>query len=178
MADITGTDTPFGDFFDDLTKTRWADCEPRQRGQRVLVQGAAGAVGQPLLTSAVCRGGSSQFHYKLGIPGELMVFSSFDVVVAITVLCFIADASGAVREMARVLRPRRTSRARRARAVPLGHDPLLARLVWLIDLDGGPFPRCQRAAHACRTGRAFGHDHLRRRILPADWQTRTDVGAT
>ncbi len=31
--------------------------------------------------------------------------ASFDVVVAITVLCFVAEASGAVREMARVLRP-------------------------------------------------------------------------
>ena len=31
--------------------------------------------------------------------------ASFDVVVAITVLCFLTDASGAVREMARVLRP-------------------------------------------------------------------------
>ena len=31
--------------------------------------------------------------------------ASFDVVVAITVLCFFTDASGAVREMARVLRP-------------------------------------------------------------------------
>ena len=31
--------------------------------------------------------------------------ASFDVVVAITVLCFVADASGAAREMARVLRP-------------------------------------------------------------------------
>ena len=31
--------------------------------------------------------------------------ASFDVVVAVTVLCFVADASGAVREMARVLRP-------------------------------------------------------------------------
>jgi ubiquinone/menaquinone biosynthesis C-methylase UbiE len=31
--------------------------------------------------------------------------ASFDVVAAITVLCFVADASGAVREMARVLRP-------------------------------------------------------------------------
>ena len=31
--------------------------------------------------------------------------ASFDVVVAVTVLCFLADASGAVREIARVLRP-------------------------------------------------------------------------
>lgn len=31
--------------------------------------------------------------------------ASFDVVVAITVLCFVPDAAGAVREMARVLRP-------------------------------------------------------------------------
>ena len=31
--------------------------------------------------------------------------ASFDIVVAVTVLCFLADASGAVREMARVLRP-------------------------------------------------------------------------
>lgn len=31
--------------------------------------------------------------------------ASFDVVVAVTVLCFVADAGGAVREMARVLRP-------------------------------------------------------------------------
>lgn len=31
--------------------------------------------------------------------------ASFDVVVAVTVLCFVADAAGAVREMARVLRP-------------------------------------------------------------------------
>lgn len=31
--------------------------------------------------------------------------ASFDVVVAITVLCFVSDALGAVREMARVLRP-------------------------------------------------------------------------
>ena len=31
--------------------------------------------------------------------------ASFDIVVATTVLCFLADASGAVREMARVLRP-------------------------------------------------------------------------
>lgn len=31
--------------------------------------------------------------------------ASFDVVVSITVLCFVADAAGAVREMARVLRP-------------------------------------------------------------------------
>ena len=31
--------------------------------------------------------------------------ASFDVVVAITVLCFVADAAGALREMARVLRP-------------------------------------------------------------------------
>ena len=31
--------------------------------------------------------------------------ASFDVVAAITVLCFVADASGAVRETARVLRP-------------------------------------------------------------------------
>ena len=31
--------------------------------------------------------------------------ASFDVVAANTVLCFVADASGAVREMARVLRP-------------------------------------------------------------------------
>ncbi len=31
--------------------------------------------------------------------------SSFDVVVAVTVLCFVADADTAVREMARVLRP-------------------------------------------------------------------------
>jgi SAM-dependent methyltransferase len=38
---------------------------------------------------------------------ELLPFpdASFDVVVAITVLCFVADATGAVREMARVLRP-------------------------------------------------------------------------
>ena len=31
--------------------------------------------------------------------------ASFDVVVAVTVLCFLVDASGAVREMARLLRP-------------------------------------------------------------------------
>ncbi|MDP1966205.1 MAG: methyltransferase domain-containing protein [Reyranella sp.] len=31
--------------------------------------------------------------------------STFDVVVSVTVLCFVADAAGAVREMARVLRP-------------------------------------------------------------------------
>ena len=31
--------------------------------------------------------------------------ASFDVVIAVTVLCLVADASGAVREMARVLRP-------------------------------------------------------------------------
>jgi 2-polyprenyl-3-methyl-5-hydroxy-6-metoxy-1,4-benzoquinol methylase len=31
--------------------------------------------------------------------------ASFDVVVAVTVLCFVPDAAGAVREMARVLRP-------------------------------------------------------------------------
>jgi ubiquinone biosynthesis O-methyltransferase len=31
--------------------------------------------------------------------------ASFDVVAAVTVLCFVADASGAMREMARVLRP-------------------------------------------------------------------------
>lgn len=31
--------------------------------------------------------------------------AAFDVVVAVTVLCFVADAAGAVREMARVLRP-------------------------------------------------------------------------
>jgi len=31
--------------------------------------------------------------------------ASLDVVVAVTVLCFVADAAGAVREMARVLRP-------------------------------------------------------------------------
>lgn len=31
--------------------------------------------------------------------------SSFDVVVAVTVLCFVRDAAGAVRELARVLRP-------------------------------------------------------------------------
>lgn len=31
--------------------------------------------------------------------------ASFDVVAAITVLCFVADAAGAAREMARVLRP-------------------------------------------------------------------------
>lgn len=31
--------------------------------------------------------------------------ASFDVVIATTVLCFVADAAGAVREMARVLRP-------------------------------------------------------------------------
>jgi ubiquinone/menaquinone biosynthesis C-methylase UbiE len=31
--------------------------------------------------------------------------ASFDVVVAVTVLCFVDDAAGAVREMARVLRP-------------------------------------------------------------------------
>ena len=31
--------------------------------------------------------------------------ASFDVVVAVTVLCFLTDASGAVREMTRVLRP-------------------------------------------------------------------------
>jgi SAM-dependent methyltransferase len=38
---------------------------------------------------------------------EQMPFAdaSFDVVVAITVLCFLTDASGAVREMTRVLRP-------------------------------------------------------------------------
>ena len=33
------------------------------------------------------------------------VDASFDVVIAVAVLCFVADASGAVREMARVLRP-------------------------------------------------------------------------
>ena len=31
--------------------------------------------------------------------------ASFDVMVAVTVLCFLTDASGAVRKMARVLRP-------------------------------------------------------------------------
>jgi 2-polyprenyl-3-methyl-5-hydroxy-6-metoxy-1,4-benzoquinol methylase len=31
--------------------------------------------------------------------------ASFDVVASVTVLCFVADAAGAVREMARVLRP-------------------------------------------------------------------------
>ena len=31
--------------------------------------------------------------------------ASFDVVVAVTVLCFVADAAGAIREMTRVLRP-------------------------------------------------------------------------
>ena len=31
--------------------------------------------------------------------------ASFDVVVSVTVLCFVSDAAGAVREMARVLRP-------------------------------------------------------------------------
>jgi SAM-dependent methyltransferase len=31
--------------------------------------------------------------------------AAFDVVTAMTVLCFVADAAGAVREMARVLRP-------------------------------------------------------------------------
>ena len=31
--------------------------------------------------------------------------ASFDVVAAITVLCFVSDAAGALREMARVLRP-------------------------------------------------------------------------
>jgi ubiquinone/menaquinone biosynthesis C-methylase UbiE len=32
--------------------------------------------------------------------------ASFDVVAAVTVLCFVTDAAAAVREMARVLRPR------------------------------------------------------------------------
>ncbi len=48
--------------------------------------------------------------------------ASFDVVVAVTVLCFLTDASGAVREMARVLAAGRTSRARRAGAVELLGD--------------------------------------------------------
>ena len=40
-------------------------------------------------------------------PVERLPFpnASFDVVVSITVLCFVADAAGAVREMVRVLRP-------------------------------------------------------------------------
>ena len=61
-----------------------------------------------MLAAARSRAAQAGLHATfMEAPVERLPFpdASFDVVVSITVLCFVADAAGAVREMARVLRP-------------------------------------------------------------------------
>lgn len=59
-----------------------------------------------MIAAARARGAASDARF---IEGDALALpfgdGSFDVVVAVTLLCFVPDAQGAVREMARVLRP-------------------------------------------------------------------------
>jgi ubiquinone/menaquinone biosynthesis C-methylase UbiE len=61
-----------------------------------------------MLEAARIRAGSDGFRATfMEGSAEKLPFAdgAFDVVAAITVLCFISDAAGAIREMARVLKP-------------------------------------------------------------------------
>ena len=93
--------------------------------------------------------------------------ASFDVVVAITVLSFVARRScGAARVGAR-LASRRASRARRARPLePLGPDSKGARLARRVHLGSGALSHRERAACACRAGGPSGNHNSRCRVLP------------
>lgn len=59
-----------------------------------------------MIAAARARGAGSGARF---VEGDALALpfadGSFDVVIAVTLLCFVADAEGAVREMARVLRP-------------------------------------------------------------------------
>ena len=103
---------------------------------------------------------------------------SFDVVASITVLCFVPDAVGAVREMARVLRP-----GGRLVLGELGRWSLWAALRRLRGWFGSSTWKAAQFRTATelrctrRTGGAFRHGNPRSRLLPAGRPSCTNLCA-
>ena len=99
---------------DDAPRARLAGCRDLEDGALVCTAAARGAVAtgfdpDPAMLAAARMRAAGAHVQAAFVEGRIeqipFADASFDIVVATTVLCFLADASGAVREMARVLRP-------------------------------------------------------------------------
>jgi 2-polyprenyl-3-methyl-5-hydroxy-6-metoxy-1,4-benzoquinol methylase len=92
----------------------------------------------------------------------------FDIVLAVTILCFVKNPLQAVQEVSRVLRPgrvvchRRTRQIQRVGAVAQG-----ARVVWLLYVERHPLLDSRRTATVVTAGWVPGYRESRVRVLPA-----------